>query len=483
MNENDLSSSAMAGRVGQVTQALIVMPCDHAAAARLDLPVQLLLAGDDGWSDGNHPVQANLVQLCALGVLTLSAAGVVLADRHATFWRDTFGSEVPPRLDLGAKDKAPLPAVLRWICSRLAEDQGRVALRSVALARELGLLRQQHETTQAAFRNLESFAYQHNLTQRQLQTTLAPLVGSPELVLAPGSVLTQRLPGGSVGFSDVSLRIADGVKLRGGMLEFWLESPDPGKELARWTIPADRIVPGWLRLALDTALDADAASLVLHLRWTGKSALRLEAAMAHPDARFRPVLDGVEGTFVPAMQLWHYLPGTLAPLSAAGHLPDGRGNLTTGAIIRRIEPQELARAVNLDTLKTDVPLFKGGEALLVHVLPDRLSCAILAVAQAGARQVSATICTRHRDGPPIEYALAVLPEHLRPRSAREEPEFPASLHSGWVRTRPMRSSQVVLILPEPLDCASDIYLMTRLPAGHPGDAFGWSTFSDLTIRY
>lgn len=481
--ESALSLSAATGRDVPATPALIVMPCDHVAAAGLDLPVRLLVAKDAGWSDGERSVDAAFVHLCALGVLTLSAEGGALADQHAQRWQGRFGAGAPPRLDAGRKGKMPVAAIVTWLCRRLAEDQGRAAQRTSGLMRELALLRQQHEATQAAFRNLESYAYQHHLTQRQLHTTLAPLVGSPDLVLAPGSLLIQRLPGGSAGFSDVSLRVADGPRPRGGTLECWLESPDLGKELARWIVPLDKIVPGWLRFALESALDADPASLVLHLRWTGKTALRLESAMAHPDMRFRPVLDGVERSCVPAIQLWHYLPGTLAPLSAAGILPTGRGNPASGAIIRRIEAQELARAINLDTLKPDVPLFEGADALLVHVLPDRLSCAILAVAQAGARQVSATICTRHRDGPPIEYALAVLPEHLRPRLVREEPEFPASLHSGWVRTRPMRPSQVVLILPEPLESASDIYLMTRLPAGHPGDAYGWSTFSDLTVRY
>jgi hypothetical protein len=482
-SESDQSDLSDAGRAGSLLPAIVVAPGDHVAAAKLDLPVRLFLAGVDGWSDGRQSVPPDLVQLCAVGVLTLSADGVALADRHALLWHDRFGTEPPPRLDIDRKDKAPLLAILRWLCDRLARDQGRVATRAVDLNRQLALLRQQQDATQSAFQRLENFAYQHQLTQRQLDATFAPVVGSPDLVLAPGSLLAQRLPGGSVGLSDVSLRIADGAMPRSGALECWLESPDLGRELARWIIPVDRITPGWLRLALDVALDADPVSLVLHLHWTGNADLHIESAMAHPDVRFRPVLDGIARGCVPAMQLWHHLAGSRAPMSAMGVRPLGSGKPNMGGVIRRVEAQELARAVNLDTLKTDVPLFEGGDALLVHVLPDRMSCAILAVAQAGARQISATICTRHPDGPPVEYAIAVLPDQLRPLKARQEPKFPANLHSGWVRTRAMQPLQATLILPEPLESSADIYLMTRLPAGHRSDAFGWSTFSDLTVRY
>lgn len=483
ISENALPSKDTTGRLAQVLPAMIVMPCDWADAAMLALPVEIVQAGQDGWTDGERPLQADIVHLSAIGVLVLSGEAAALAAQHARVWHASFGEPAPPVLEVAKKEKARLETILRWICGRLAEDQGRTAHRIVTQARELAVLRQQHEATQSAFRNLETYAYEHNLTQRQLQMTLAPAVESPHLVLAPGSFLDQRLPGKSVGLSDLSLRIADGAKPRSGTLECWLESPDLGQELARWLVPAERLVPGWLRLSLEVALDADPVSLVLHAQWSGSSDVRLETAMRHPDPRFCPVVDGAEGGFVPAMQLWHFLPGARAPLSAAGILPTNRGAASPGGNLQRIEKQELARATNLDTLNTDVPLFEGDSVLLVHVLPDRLSCAMLAVAQEGARQVSATICTRHRDGPPVEYALAVLPLHLRPKSPREEPEFPENLHSGWVRTRPMRQSGITLILPEPLDCLSDIYLMTRLPKGQASDAYGWSTFSDLTVRY
>lgn len=480
LNQND--PHFVAGN-GPVLPAVVVMPCDHADAAGLGLPVRLFIAGEAGWSDGAKPVRADLVQLCTLGVLTLSGPAAALAAQHARAWQATFGEAAPPVLELVENQPARLETILRWVCARLAEDQAKAATRTVTLARELALLRAQHEATQSSFRNLETFAYEHHLTQRHLHMTIAPVVDSPDLVLAPGSVLIQRLPGKSTGLSDLSLRLADGAVPGSGTLDCRLESPDTGRELARWQIPAERLAPGWLRLALGVALDADPVSLVLHASWSGSTALRLETAMPHPDMRFCPMVDGVQGGCVPALQLWHYLPGARAPLSAAGILPVGSGDLPPGGTVQRVESQELSRAVNLDTLKTDVPMFEGSDALLVHVLPDRLSCAILGVAGNGARQVSATVCTRHGDGPPIEYALAVLPLLLRPKSPRSVPQFPEKLHSGWVRTKAMRPTEVTLILPEPLDCLSDVYLMTRLPRRQANDAYGWSTFSDLTIRY
>lgn len=464
--------------------ALVVMPEDQPATQALGLPVRLVVALPNGWRDDDGRVVArHQVHLYALGVLVLSKHAQVAADRHADLWKTTFGSNVPPLADFSQSEGDQRSQVLTWLVERFASMQQRMAQRTVVHARELSVLRQQHETTQAAFQRLESFVFSHRLTERYLQDTLAPVVGSPMLVMKPGSNLTQRVPGSSSGLSDIALRIANGPRPRSGSLHCILHSAEQGEDLAHWEIPAAYLLEGWLRLALEVALDTDPLGLELRLTWNGDAPLRLETAMAHPDPRFRPILNGIEHTHVPALQIWHFIPGTRAPLSAGGILPLGRNSALRERRLRRVEPAALTAAVNLDTLRSDMQRFHDGDALLVHVLPDRMAAAILGVADSGARQISATICTQHRNGPQIEYAIAVLPIRLRPTTPRAEPDFPDSLHSGWIRIRPMRASQATLIIDDPLDEACDVYLMTRLIPGQKSDAYGWSTFSMLTIRF
>lgn len=462
---------------------LVVMPEDQPAARALGLPVRFIVSTPDGWRDSDgHAVDPVQVNLHALGVLILSTEAQVTADRHTELWKTTFGSDVPHSADLSESPGDRRSQVLTWLVERSLGLHQRLVRRTVVQGRELAVLRQQHETTQAAFQRLESFVYHHQLTARDLRDTLAPVVGSPTLVIESGGHLTQRVPGSSSGVSDIAFRIVSGPRARSGSLDCVLYSPDLGEDIANWQVPAAYLLEGWLRLALEVALDIDPLSIELRLTWNGDAPLRLETAMAHPDPRFRPILNGIEHTHVPALQIWHFIPGARAPLSAGGILPIGQNPTSREHQLRRLEPAALAGAVNLDTLRCDMRL-QDSDALLVHILPDRMAAAILRLADTGARQISATICTQHRNGPQIEYAIAVLPVRMRPTTPGAEPDFPDSLHSGWVRIRPMRPSKATLIIDEPLDEACDVYLMTRLVPGQTSDAYGWSTFSNLTIQF
>lgn len=335
---------------------------------------------------------------------------------------------------------------------------------------------------QAAFARLEAHAFTHRLSERKLALALEPREGSPGLALPAGGEVTQRLPGGSPGLSDVAIRLADATLPRRGVLSCRLESPDLGALIAEWSIPAARLEAGWLRLSLVQGLPDDPVGLCLRLRWEGDAALRLETAMAHPDPRFRPLhRDGRDGgRHVLAMELWHYLPGVRAPGSAKGVLPDGAEEAVSS--LRRVEARALLRAINLATLAPDMGPVKGGDALLVHVMPDHVACAILPDLVAGLRQVSVEALTCHPNGPVVDYAIGVLPAALRPKQPGALPEFPEELHSGWVRLRPMRPGRVTLMLRDLPGGAHDLYLMTRLVPRRAGNAFGWSAFSSLVLH-
>lgn len=463
--------------------AVLVSACDLDAALALDLPVDLVTPSTEGFLLSGRRLPADRVFVAALGLLVLSRTGAAEAMQVEADWSARFGTGLPARLDLTDTAKTGWrEAALGWMARLMVSQRKETAQRFVALTRGMVQLRQEHEAMQAAFARLETHAWLHRLSERKLSLSLSPVEGSPDVILPSRTGVVQRLPGGSVGLSDIAIRIADLPQPRQGVLTCCLESPDRGEIVAKWTVPAAQMLSGWLRLSLVRGLEEDPVGLELRLNWDGAASLRLATAMAHPDPRFRPVMaDGSEaGRHVLALEVWHYLPGVRAPASAKGWLPDDA--LEASSPLRRVEGRDLLRAINLDTLAQDMGTVSGGDALLVHVAPDRVTCAILPEAVSGARQISVDVLTSNAKGPVVDYAVAVLPRALRPREPRALPEFPPEYHSGWLRLKPMRAGQVTLVLPDLPGEPHDLYLMTRLPPGDTNISYGWSGFSGLVFH-
>lgn len=461
---------------------LLVDAADQAAAEALRLPVGIVVShGGEGFLLSGRGLAADRLHLAALGVMILSAQGAVAAEAIAADWAARFGEALPPRIDLsGVAEEARREVALGWLVELMQGRRQDMAGRMVGLMRDMAVLRQEHEAMQTAFARLEDHARMHRLSERKLSYTLAPVEGSSAVTLTPGAALVQRIAGASPGLSDVAVRIAEAPSH--GVLTCRLESPDLGAVVAEWSIPAARLTAGWLRLSLVRGLAEDPVGLCLTLVWEGAAPLRLATAMAHPDVRFRPawVAGGAAGRHVLALEVWHYLPGVRAPGTAKGWLPVDAAEMASP--LRRVDGRDLFGAINLASLQQDMGRVYGGEALLVHVMPDAVACAILPEMVAGVRQVSVDVLTHHPKGPVVDYAIAVLPPALRPRQRGRVPEFPDGYHSGWVRLRPMRAGQVTLILPDLPGVAHDLYLMTRLPEGAKVNAYGWSGFSGLVLH-
>ncbi|SIQ90908.1 hypothetical protein SAMN05421641_11744 [Paracoccus thiocyanatus] len=465
--------------------SVLVAPEDYAKVSALSLPVSLIVAQASSdtveFSDGRgQALPLDQVALRAIGRLPLSSGGKAHLAQLAKLWQSKLDADAPAEIPLEMVDTADSRAkVLEWLVAELTKAQQQGAQRSTRFMRELGLLRQQHEEIQASFQNLEQFVYRHGPQHRKLETTLSPVAGQLPITLRNGSRLVERLPGSSVGLSDIAIQIANETPPAEGVLNVSLQSPDTSETLAIWQVPAARLTQGWLRFSLDRALGPDTISLTLSLSYQGTETIRLASAVQHPEPRFHPDLDGQPVETLPALQIWRWIAGARAPVPANAVIQVGGKNR-----LRRVERDSLATAINLETLHDTLPMFQSGDALLVHVLPDLTACGVLAgLALPGMRQVFASILTRHPEAPPVEYQLALLPQDQRPHLPGRLPAFDPALASGWIRLQPEEEGQAHVLPPGPLDGPHDIYLMTRLPQGHSSNHYGWSTFSNICLQF
>lgn len=441
----------------------------------LGLPVACLgLDAMAGFTCEGERIADDLAFAGTVGVIASGAAAASLSQA----WTDRFGADMPEVLDAGAdRDTA-----LGWLVGRFAAQTVVQAGRNARLMRDLGQMRRMHDEMQGSFERLERVFYDTMRGKRQADFTLPPVVAQGALSLGDGDRITQRVPGASAGLSDLAIGLAEPLPTGGGVVSAVLRGFETGEVLATWDVTAeklqDAVREGWLRLSLDRALGMDPISLHLSVEWRGDAPLRLAGSVRHPDPRFQAEGDAGNSGAVLAMRGWRYVPGASAALTVGAIAQQG-GN----GMLRHIAGADMRRALNPATMKMDVPFVEEVDGLMVHVPKEGVAGAILrSAAPAGARQVFCTIETRHEGAFPIEYAIALRDRAGRPAGAGHLGDFAAGLHSDWVQVDRMKPSQVHLFLDAPLTDDCDVYLMTRLPEGSRTD-FGWSTFSDVRVRF
>lgn len=471
--------------------SVLIAPQDRDRIEAMALPVSMIVAAGTAEApefrgEQGEALTLDQVMLRCIGCLPLSDAGAAHLTQRASLLRSALLGEEGGALAAAPRDQFDIAATpesrdktLEWLIACLARANDESARRSARFMRELGLLRQQHDEIQTSFQNLEQFVYHHGIQKRTLGTMLSPVAGQLPITLENGAQLVQRLPGSSVGLSDVAIHVT-GVALRAkGVLNVSLRDIEAKETLAVWEVPAVRLDNGWLRLALDRSLGPDPVSLALDITRQGEGEISVSAALRHPEPRFRPMMNGQTLETVPALQIWRWIAGARAPVSAHAFLDIGGKDR-----LRRVERDTLATTINLETLNDTLPLFEAPDALVVHVMPQRIACGILpGLALSGMRQISATLLTRHADAPPVEYQLALLPRDRRPNKPGTLPDFDPQYCSGWIRLAPQEEGQAHVIPAKPLETLHDIYLMTRLPEGHDSNAYGWSTFSNLSLQF
>ncbi|OCX66388.1 hypothetical protein BFP70_05015 [Thioclava sp. SK-1] len=400
-------------------------------------------------------------------------------------WEEMFGLALPPCLPQA--DMPDIAALRDRVLDVVLEQNAAASRVSARHMRELGLLRQQHDLIQASFRGLEHFVYGLNVQHRTPGPIIAPTRGQPVVTLQNGMQVQQRVASASPGLCDLALWFDPEGAAPKGMVSVTLTGLDSDQVLAVWDLQAAQLSTGWNRFSLERALGPDPVSLQITVHWVGGGVLTLACATDHPDPRFRPKIGDDARPAVLAQRVWSWVPGVAAPLLTGAHLPNGyagKGQL------RHVGREWLEQALDMRSLRADIPFIQGTDALLVHVLEQDIAAAIVPdLVFPGAVEISAGICTYHKDGPEVEYAMLALPKSERPTAPGI---LPQALHTrltadaaetlNWVRVAPDTASQCRLYL-DPSEQRQDLYLLTRLADKDGTNAFGWSGFSDLKLRF
>lgn len=395
---------------------------------------------------------------------------------HALFeslcseWQARFASARPPRrIDipkgLSSKDlpKFLLPAALEEIAG--------LHTRHTTQMRALFALRQSHDALQSAFQKLETLFHEIGRDNRLRDISLPKHPSTPRFTLTETTPVHQRLPLSSAGLSDISLLI-DAVDISSNArLEASLELLESGSIVATWSLLSSALRPGWLRLSLPRALDADAQTPVLHLRWHGDGGLCFETSVHHPDPRFRPS----DGAPLLALETWKYVPGVQVPASLEGVYPEALGPVTNW----HIGPDALRAAAEGEVPIPMLDYLDGYKALAVKPMGYDTTAARLARAgRTGMKHLFGGIKTEQVDGPVVEYAMGLAPAN----SAGMPPDFADGYVSDWLPLMPGQWSELHLFLPTPLTGDHDLFLMTRLAEGARAETPPRACFYSLTAR-
>lgn len=440
------------------------------------------------------------VQARIVATVFCSAAGEAAARKFSTAFADRIGTDAPPLIDLTdtATDRLQAELASRLIgpLARLGEVQAR---RNASLHRSIVQLRQQHAAVQASFSQLERYVADRGLNHRSLALDLGANAHQEPIMLEPGAKLVQRLPRASTGLSDIAVFVDKSADLQAGTLRISLTTAEDEQVHGEWQVTSPQLSHGWARLAFDVSLEEDPRTPLLSITWEDATTpLALGWSIRHPDPRFQAAIDGEATGLTLALRAWTYVPGCILPSLANSNRLIGASDASYSIV----SPELLATAENLTPECEYFKLLDDHDALLIHVLPQGESVGRLRdLVPQGTRHVSATVMTRHNEGPIAEYALAIAPHDMDlPRSSntsggiveraftrltgrrRQAPtisDLEKVTKSEWVRAAPSEEHQLNLFLEEPLPAGHDLYLFTRLAEPNTSADYGWTTFSNI----
>ena len=361
-----------------------------------------------------------------------------------------------------------------------------MALRNVAMRRELSVIRRSHETTQLAFERLEKFVWDAYASPRWPVLTLSPAVGLPPLLLSTNNILTQRIPNDTSGLSDLAIFVSKIDSIKQGILTLQLEALESGDIISKWQVNSSKLTNAeWARFSLLRTLSLDKQTVLIRLTWSGDVPIEVASSLNHPDPRFNSHIDDFDTKVVIALKCWKHIEGVLTPLPSDGLVPVDQYNIDfSGEKRLLVDLEKLAEVININPINSEVSFDPHRTGVLVH--PPKVGISIGRIDNCftcQVTQVSAVIETVNEKGPTIEYCIALGHRSLRELNILDDSHFPDNAKSSWVSLQPNHRSQVSMYLADIDQNLFDLYLMTRLPVGCMDNSYGWSIFKEISAVF
>ncbi|SDX45828.1 hypothetical protein SAMN05444336_105171 [Albimonas donghaensis] len=369
------------------------------------------------------------------------------------------------------------PEFDRWLTGTLLE-RAATARRDAAQSRAAAaLLREETETLQSAFAELESFAYALGAPNFSTVASI-PATGMP-LVLeqSRARAVVQHIPSDLRGLVAVDLNILNNRAKGAQTLRLMLRDRN-GTVFARTDpIACAGLKTGWTRFNFGTAVEVASrdAELVIELDPRGeKGGVWFALGPAAPAERLRAAgPDGAPLADAPlALRAYRGTPGARLPRLMGE--PEG----ATGASL--LMPRDAPRPRRLLTESEDgspgVKFWPKENAILVH--PPAKGCTfgvIKKVAVENLVGVDAMVNVQNPHAPAINFALGAAPSS--DSSARD----PMDVIGDWITLGPRQWGEAHAWWDKPITGEVDLILATSIARGEPSDTC-WALFRAFRLH-
>ncbi|CAM3315988.1 DUF6212 domain-containing protein [Paracoccus nototheniae] len=338
------------------------------------------------------------------------------------------------------------------------------------------MLRRENTAIVTRFREIEGFL--HSLGNPQISRSLTWEPVGRVCILPPQGSLLQHLPVSIVNISAIDLWLPEVSRAQQADLKAALVDGAGRTHPLIVTQDDLKLGTGWVRLAMDAAVQGDARDCALTLKNGGTSALVVGMGMRTPVTRFAASGEGMPGDQVVALRAWKALAGVMLPETGTAI---GAGEMPRDMLPRFLSPSSLPRP-EIFAMPHAAPDYITGDfwenedAVIVHPSRSGPVCAIIRdVPLRGLRQLTAVVTVGHPRAPNLNFAIGVTPHGALGRDGYWE-----GCLGPWLHALPARGWAQVHCVPQmPIDRA-DIYLAASLAQDLPND-LSWALFRGFRV--